>query len=499
MHQKPNLVYILADDMGYGDVSYLNPQSAFRTPNLDRLGREGLCFTDAHATSAVCTPSRYGILTGMYNWRSPLKQGVLSGYSPALISPGTQTVASMLRHQGYDTACIGKWHLGMDWQTTDGQPIQQRSGSLAPGNVDYQASIGRSPNTFGFDYFYGISASLDMPPYVYIENDHVTQLPDHEDPGKANPPDGFAPDFHRPGPCAPDFRHEDVLPHLCEKAVEYITGQRGKPFFLYFPLPAPHTPIVPTAPYIGCSATNLYGDFCVMCDGVVGKVMDALQSSGQAENTILIFASDNGCSPQADFSQLAQWGHFPSYHFRGYKADIYEGGHRIPLLIRWPQMIAPGRSCDEVVCLCDLMATMAEILDVPLAPDMGVDSVSNLPVWRGEAYQTPLREATVHQSIDGSLSIRKGKYKLEMCPGSGGWSYPRPNRDDTSHLPSIQLYDLSEDLGEKHNLAEQLPEVVQQLKTLLVSYVRNGRSTPGPKQPNQGAEIWESVKWLEQI
>ena len=236
-----------------------------------------------------------------------------------------------------------------------------------------------------------------------------------------------------------------------------------------------------------------------MCDGVVGKVMDALQSSGQAENTILIFASDNGCSPQADFSQLAQLGHFPSYHFRGYKADIYEGGHRIPLLIRWPQMIAPGRSCDEVVCLCDLMATMAEILDVPLAPDMGVDSVSNLPVWRGEAYQTPLREATVHQSIDGSLSIRKGKYKLEMCPGSGGWSYPRPNRDDTSHLPSIQLYDLSEDLGEKHNLAEQLPEVVQQLKTLLVSYVRNGRSTPGPKQPNQGAEIWESVKWLEQI
>lgn len=498
--KHPNLIYILADDMGYGDISYFNPHCAFQTPNLDRLGREGMAFTDAHATSAVCTPSRYGVLTGLYNWRSDLKKGVLGGYSPALIEEGRKTVADMLRSQGYETACIGKWHLGMDWQTADGNPPQEMKGYMTPPNVDFAGKIRKSPVSRGFDYYYGISASLDMPPYVYIENDHVTQLPDHEFIGKSNPAPGvYEPEMCRSGPCAPDFDHRQVLPTLTQKALEFIGKEHQKPYFLYFPLPAPHTPILPTEAFQGKSGTNAYGDFCLMVDDVVGQVMRRLDETGQAENTILIFTADNGCSPQADYEYLAKCGHNPSYIFRGHKADIYEGGHRIPLLVRWPEEIAPGTTSDEVVCLCDLMATMAEITGAKLDDDMGVDSISNLPVWTGKEYPKPLREATVHQSIDGSLSIRKGNFKLEMCPGSGGWSYPRPGRDDTTGMPSLQLYDLSSDIAEKKNVADQYPEVVTELKELLASYVRNGRSTPGPVQQNRGEEIWDTVKWLETL
>ena len=497
--QKPNLIYILADDMGYGDISHFNPQCAFTTPNLDRLGCEGMAFRDAHSTSAVCTPSRFGVLTGLYNWRSELKSGVLNGYSPALIPQGRKTVANMLRDIGYDTACIGKWHLGMDWPTIDGKPLAF-NGHIAPENIDFGGKITNSPVDRGFDYYYGISASLDMPPYVYIENDHLEQVPDHEFTGKTNPAPGvYEPVMSRSGACAKDFDHIEVLPRLTQKALEYIGKEHEKPYFLYFPLPAPHTPILPTEEFLGKSGTNTYGDFCLMVDDVVGQVMKKLDETGQAENTILVFTADNGCSPQADYAFLATCGHNPSYIFRGTKADIFEGRHRIPLLIRWPGKIAPGSTTDEVVCLCDLMATMAEITGVKLDDDMGVDSVSNLPVWIGEEYQKPLREALVHQSIDGSLSIRKGNFKLEMCPGSGGWSWPRPKKDDTTGMPSLQLYDLSSDIGEKINVADQHPDVVKELKELLASYVRNGRSTPGPVQKNLGEEIWETVKWLEEV
>ena len=480
MQDRPNLIYILADDMGYGDLSCLNEQSKIHTENIDRLAAGGMRFTDAHASSAVCTPSRYSILTGRYNWRSSLKQGVLFGYDRALIEDGRTTVASFLKEHGYATGCFGKWHLGWTWPTRSDDPE----------DVDFAQPIGDGPATRGFDYFFGISASLDMPPYVYVENDRPTAVPDHETEDR-----GMA--FWRKGPTAPDFVHEEVLPTLTQKAVDFVKTHRDGPFFLYFPLPAPHTPILPLPQFRGQSGTNEYGDFCLQVDWTVGQVMQAVEECGIAGDTIIVFAADNGCSPMADLTHLAALGHLPSYHFRGHKADIYEGGHRIPLVIRWAERIPAGACSDDVVCLADLLATMTDVLGVQLPDDAGEDSVSDLPVWQGERLEEPLREATVHHSINGSFSIRQGRWKLELCPGSGGWSYPTPGKEPVAS-PPIQLYDLEADVSERINVQDRHPEVVRQLTDLLTRYVKDGRSTPGQPQPNTGPRYWPQLHWLEE-
>jgi arylsulfatase A-like enzyme len=480
--KKPNIVYILADDMGYGDLSCLNEASKIKTVNLDRMSTEGIVFHDAHSSSAVCTPSRYSILTGRYNWRSELKAGVLYGYDEAMIEENRETMASYLKTHDYNTACIGKWHLGWEWALN----------SDSPQDINYHAPIKNGPTTRGgFDYFYGIIASLDMPPYVYVENDRITAAPDRET-------ENTDKRFWRKGPTGADFIHEDVLPNFTDRACKYIEAQADaeKPFFLYFSLPSPHTPILPTAEFLGKSGTNEYGDFCLMTDDVVGQVMTALDQAGIADNTILIFTSDNGCSPMADFAELAACGHNPSYHFRGHKADIYEGGHRIPLLIRWPEQIKPGSESEETVCLADLLATCAEIFDDELPDSVGEDSVSNLPVWLGTQGDEPLREATVHHSINGSFSIRQGRWKLEFCPGSGGWSYPRPESEEVKDLPGIQLYDLDADIGERANVQDKYPEIVDHLTTLMTQYVCNGRSTPGTPQLNTGPKYWPQLNWM---
>jgi len=484
---SPNIIYILADDMGYGDLSCLNENSKINTPNFDRLARAGMIFTDAHASSAVCTPSRYSVLTGRYNWRSELKQGVLGGFSPPLIEQNRLTVAGMLREKGYRTACVGKWHLGLEWGKTG--PIVEAPNFGDTKGIDYAAPFKGGPCDHGFDYFFGISGSLDMPPYVYLENDRVTQLPDHET-GNSDEMK-----YWRKGPTAPDFKHEQVLPKVTEKALEIIENWADGPFFLYFPLPAPHTPILPIGKFVGKSKTNSYGDFVLMCDDVVGQVMKKLKQLNLSDNTIVIYTSDNGCSPRADFKTLAQYGHNPSYIFRGHKADIYEGGHRIPLLISWPGKIRPGSSSDEPVCLIDLMATAADIVGYEMPDNAGEDSVSNLPVWLGENYQKPLREATVHHSIDGSFSIRKGQWKLELCPGSGGWSYPKPG-EEPEGSPSFQLYDLDSDISEQTNVITDHSEIATELKALLKQYIEQGRSTAGEPQPNTGPNYWEQLHWM---
>ena len=482
MTTKPNLIYILADDMGYGDLSCLNENSKIRTVHLDRLAAEGMICRDAHATSAVCTPSRYSILTGRYNWRSALKQGVTWGYSGPLLEPERMTVASFLKQHGYRTGGVGKWHLG--WQWAKNGPTDE--------DVDFSQPIGRGPTSVGFDYYFGIAASLDMAPYVYVENDRPTAQPNRTIEAR----DGK--EMWREGPIAPDFAHADVLPTFAQKAIGFIDecAQGDEPFFLYFPLAAPHTPILPSPQFQGKSGTNEYGDFCLQVDDVVGQIMAALDRHGLTENTILIFTADNGCSPRVDYDELAAVGHNPSYVFRGHKADIYEGGHRIPLLVRWPQTIAPGRTCDETVCLVDLLATCADLVGAALPDNAGEDSVSNLPLWRGDALTRPLREATVHSSMDGSLSIRRGHWKLEMCAGSGGWSYPAPG-PDYAGLPPLQLYDLDADIGERQNVAATHPEIVEELTDLLTRYIREGRSTPGAAQSNAGGALWEQLWWLD--
>lgn len=481
--KKPNIVFIFADDMGYGDVSAFNENSKIQTTNIDRIANEGVAFTDAHSSSSVSTPSRYSLLTGRYNWRSDLKSGVLMGYNKALIAPDRRTIASVLRDQGYQTACIGKWHLGWDWNNIE----------AGKDSVDFSKPITNGPTTRGFDYFYGIIASLDMAPYVYVENDMPTALPDRE---TVN--DGMK--YWRKGPTASDFDHEQTLPNFINRAVDYIhdKSKDDKPFYLYLPLPAPHTPILPIKEYQGKSGLNPYGDFVLMVDDMVGKVMNALKEAGVDDNTILVFSTDNGCSPQAKFDELQEKGHYPSYIYRGHKADLFDGGHRIPCAVRWPAKIKP-HTVNQTVCLTDFFATFATIADYQLKDSEGEDSYNILPLLLNEKEGDVIREATVHHSINGDFTIRKGKWKLLLSPSSGGWSFPKPGTDDEviKTLPLIQLYNMKTDPAEKNNVYAEHPEVVKELKDLMIKYVKEGRSTPGAPQKNDGPEVWKQLSWME--
>ncbi|HPQ98107.1 MAG TPA: arylsulfatase [Saprospiraceae bacterium] len=463
----PNIVYILADDLGYGDVTAYNPQGKIATPNIDQLAREGMRFTDAHSGSAVCSPTRYGILTGRYAWRSSLQQGVTWSYDPPLIPESRLTVASFLKSKGYRTGCVGKWHLGLGWSKD------------SEGHEVLTAPITGGPNQLGFDYFYGISASLDIPPYIYIENNRSTSMQiDTQEAhgGKA---------FIRKGPRGADFVPEEVLPNLTRKAVGFIEqhGHDSVPFFLYFPMTAPHTPILPGPDFQGQSRTNAYGDFVLMVDNMVGQIRQALEAQGLLDRTLILFTSDNGCSPMADFPELDSLGHHPSYIYRGAKADIYEGGHRIPFIARWPGHIPAGSIARSTTCLTDLLATCAEIVQDSLPSTAGEDSYSLMPLFREDsaAYQ---RGATVHHSIEGCFAVRQGRWKAVFCGGSGGWSHPTTAEVLADSLPRVQLFDLVKDPSEKNNLALEYTNIVTQLQGLLNQYVSTGRSTPGLKEEN---------------
>ena len=486
----PNIVYILADDMGYGDVSFLNPDSKISTPNLDRLAQDGITFTDAHSGSAVCTPTRYGILTGRYCWRTPLKSSVLWPWDGPLIEPDRMTVGDFLKQYGYTTACIGKWHLGWEWSTLDGSGMNEE---IAPGiwertvrgriaeTIDFSAEIKNGPITRGFDYYFGDDVP-NFPPYCFIENNHTMGLPSMDKPDTM---------YGNPGIMLEGWKLEEVMPALTRKVVEYIKAgageglfkkERDRPFFLYFPLTAPHTPIAPTADFKGTSDAGPYGDFVQEVDWTVGQVMKALDEAGLAENTLLIFTSDNG-SPGRDgtdmggpVSSVRAYGHNPSYIFRGTKADIWEGGHHVPFFARWPGKIIPGSKSDEIICHTDLLATCAAILDSPLPDNAGEDSYNILPALQGDHYEKPIREATIHHSVGGSFAIRQGKWKLILCGGSGGWSNPSNAQAINMGLPEIQLYDLSIDPKEENNMHEQYPEIVKELTSLLQKYKNEGRS-----------------------
>jgi len=497
--ERPNIVCVLCDDLGYGDVSCLNPQGKIRTPNFDRVAAEGMSFTDAHTGSAVCSPTRYGLMTGRYAWRTKLQSGVLGGLSPRLIEPGRVTIAEMLHQQGYHTACFGKWHLGMDWVKQPGKDVTELN--IEPReqvfNVDYGQPIAKGPNSVGFDEYFGISASLDMVPYTFIHNTRVTVLPteDKQFPLMLGRPGGG---MTRLGPAAPGFDVADVLPALTERSVKYVhnRAKEGEPFFLYLPLASPHTPIAPTAEWQNKSGLNPYGDFVLQTDFSLGQLLRALDETKLTENTLLIVTSDNGCSPQARYEELLPKGHNPSYIFRGTKADIYEGGHRVPFLVRWPGQVKPGTTTDRLTCLTDVYATCADVLGASIAANSAEDSVSFLATLRGEARP---RGAVVHHSINGSFAIREGNWKLALCPGSGGWSAPRPGRDDQSRLPAMQLFDLSNDIGEERNLQDRHPDIVARLTRTLEQFVANGRSTPGAPQSNAVAvDIFKAGREAQQ-
>ena len=464
--EKPNIVFILADDMGIGDISAYNPGSKIHTPNLDALASRGAQFCDAHSGSSVSTPTRYGILTGRYSWRSTLKSGVLDGYSPALIAESRTTMPTFLKQQGYKTAAIGKWHLGWHWNNIE-------AGDEA---VDYSKPITQGPTAIGFDYFFGISASLDMPPYVYVENDKATAIPNRVIDGNS----GIT--LWRKGPIAPDFKFEEVLSVTTDRAVDYIkaNAKSNQPFFLYFPLTAPHTPILPTQEFRDKSGLSPYGDFVLEVDWVVGRVMQALKETGIDENTLIVFASDNGCSPAARIDDMIAKGHYPNYIYRGAKADLYDGGHRIPLIVSWPKKITHHK-VDQIVCLTDFFSTFAALTGYKVKNDEGEDSYDISQLLFDPDNKNEIREAVVHHSITGAFSIRKGEWKLLLSPGSGGWSAPRPE-DETPDMPNYQLYNMNEDISEKVNLQSANQDKVEALKSLMDKYIQEGRSASGIKQ-----------------
>ena len=499
---KPNVVYFLVDDMGYGDVSCLNPRGRIATPQFDRLAREGMVCRDAHSSSAVCSPSRYGVLTGRYNWRSTLQKGIVGPYGAPLIDERRLTAGKLLQRHGYHCGAVGKWHLGMGWDFTVTEDVlppnrREQPAGAALEATDRQRTLWREsfarritggPGTRGFDYYFGVDVP-NWPPYCYIENDATIGTPSEFLQGRLLG-DNLA---SLQGPAMPYWNFEQLLPSFARAADRYIARRaaEGVPFFLYLPMTSPHTPLSVNKRWIGASGlNNLYADLVLETDDVFGQVLDSLERYGVADKTLVIFTSDNGCAPYIGVDQMEAQGHHPSAGFRGYKSDAWDGGHRVPFIARWPGVIEPGSSSDQLVCLTDLLATCAEFLDDSLPAAAGEDSFSMLPLFQGD--DEPIRDHVVHHSISGKFAIRDRRWKLVLCPGSGGWTL-----DDAAAagegLPLVQLYDMRRDPGERHNLHAEHPAVVRDMVAGLKRLVAAGRSTPGPEQRNDTAvDIWKA-------
>ncbi|MBT4140016.1 MAG: arylsulfatase [Candidatus Latescibacteria bacterium] len=500
---RPNIIFILCDDLGYGDVSALNPSSKIQTPHIDGLANKGVKFTDAHTSSAVCTPSRYSVLTGRYNFRSRMKSGVNGGYSPPLLEKGRLTVAQLLKGQGYYTAAVGKWHLGLDWKTKSGAYTDE-GGEINKESVDcgvdFTAPVKNGPLAHGFDYYWGISASLDMPPYVYIENDMPAEVPE----GTAY--HGFAPNVNgltimqndpendrgRPGPVQSGMHPDKVLVDITDKAVGVVEDAAGKdqPFFLYVPFTAPHTPVAPSKDFIGRSGTkDQYLDFVLEVDHSVGRIVAAVEAAGVTEDTLIVFTSDNG--PER-FMHLRkeEIGHYSAAGFRGCKRDNWDGGHRVPFVAQWPAEIPKDTTSGQTVSLVDFFATAAAIVDADVPDDAAEDSFDLLPAMLGTDNEVPIRETTIHHSASGCFAIRKGDWKLLIHQGSGGNKY-----DDFTDMSPVQLYQIGEDEGEDQNVYKAHPDVVKELAEDFMKIVDDGRSRPGGVQSNYDDENrWGQVK-----
>ncbi|HIF39666.1 MAG TPA: hypothetical protein EYQ74_01035 [Planctomycetes bacterium] len=450
---QPNLVVILADDLGLGDLGCYNAASKIPTPHLDGLARAGTRFTDAHSPSAVCTPTRYGLLTGRYAWRTRLKTGVLWGHDPCLIQTDRSTLADALAGAGYQTGAVGKWHLGF--------------GTENP--VDFAEPLHPGPLDLGFDEFFGIPASLDIPPYVYVLGDRAIQPPTVTVKGSAHRRQKGG-GFWRKGPASPDFRHAEVLPRFGFRAVEFIERSvrtdPDKPFFLYLALSAPHTPWLPSEEFEGNSEVAHYGDFVSQVDGLVGDVLAALDRLGVGSETLVVFTSDNGSHwPDAD---IKRHGHDANLGYRGQKADIWEGGHRVPFLVRWPGRVPPATECADLLCLTDVYATLAALAQAPLGSDAAEDSFDQGAAFRGEAGRKPARADVIHHSINGTFALRSGPWKLIEGLGSGGFTAPKTRAPEEGG-PTGQLYHLGRDPYETRNLWLEEPEVVVRLKARLLA------------------------------
>ncbi|MGB7343192.1 MAG: arylsulfatase [Pirellulaceae bacterium] len=462
--EKPNIVFLMCDDLGYGDINCLAPETCqIDTPGADQLAKDGMVFTDAHSGSSVCSPTRYGLMTGRYSWRTRLQKGVVTGFAPSLIAKDRPTIASFLKSQGYDTAVIGKWHLDFQYLNPDTGVAYNAKEHKSP---PVGATIPDGPIHRGFDYYHGFHHARNM--NAVIEDDRVIE---HDD-------------------------EINMLTRLKQKSVEYIRGrdENSAPFFLYIPLGSPHTPILPSADWQGKSSLGKYGDFVMETDNVVVEVAKALQEKGLDKNTLFVFTSDNGCSKAAGIGKLAEQGHIVSAHLRGSKADLWDGGHRIPFIVRWPGKVTPGSTSEQLICLTDLFATAAEIVGTDVPAGSCEDSVSFLPALFGKPIQST-RAGVIHHSFSGHFAYRIGKWKLLLAKGSGGWSAPQENKV-ANNAAEAQLYDMDADVGEKDSQYESRSEIADQLLTQLTTDVQRGRSTEGPDSKNDVDEIvlWKSGK-----
>ena len=456
---KPNIVYIICDDLGYGDVQVLNPEKGkIKTPKIDALAEQSMMFTDAHSAAAVCTPSRYAILTGRYAWRSRLQKGVLGTGDELepLIAEDQITVPKMLKEAGYKTAAIGKWHLGFKFVDDEGNPVKVYDGKKVVGPA-IGSTVPNGPISRGFDSYIGFHHSRVM--QTVIKDDKVIDK-------------------------MPPIK---MLQFLSNRATEYISkeSKNETPFFMYLALNSPHSPVVPSEAWQGKSGMGAYADFVMETDDVVGRVLTALEENGIADNTLVFFTSDNGCSaPVAKAGKLEkEFGHYPSANFRGYKSDIWEGGHRIPFMVRWPGNIEANSINDKLICQTNLMATCAEIVGLDLAETAGVDSYSILPMLKNKKAKTNYN-LVVHHSINGKFSIRNKKWKLELTPGSGGWSGPTDVKAIKDNLPEMQLYNMKKDEEETTNVYDKHPRIVRKMTSKLIQIVENGRTTSGKLQQN---------------
>ncbi|OFY66652.1 MAG: arylsulfatase [Bacteroidetes bacterium RBG_13_43_22] len=482
--QLPNIVIILADDMGYGDVSFLNVESKIPTPNLNQLAQEGMYFTDGHSSSGICSPSRYSLITGCYHWRK--FHDIVQSFGPSVFDPEELTLPEMLKEKGYRTACIGKWHLGWDWEEIKKPGAQTQSieinGAIreifGPEAFDWSKHIPGGPISNGFDYYFGDDV-INFPPYTWIENDsilieptelYLNGLEDTQE-GKWE---------CRPGPTVKDWDYYQVLPTIVRKAVSWIDQQKNsrQPFFLYFPLSAPHAPIIPNEGFRGKSQAGGYGDFVVEVDWIVGQILNVLERNSFAENTLLVFTSDNGPERYA-YERLQKYQHNSSGPLRGLKRDIWEGGHRVPFIIRWPGMVEPGKISNEIINQTDIFATIAEIIDYNLPASAAPDSYSFLSHWKGDPKARNIREAMVHNTFEDKYAIRKGKWVLINAPDGTHSDVPGWINEMFGYEPNYYpaaLFDLTIDLRQQKNLYMEHPEIVKELQDLLKKYQEEGRS-----------------------
>ncbi len=481
----PNIIYILADDLGYGDIRAYNPASHIPTPHLDQLASSGMMFTDAHSPSSVCTPTRYGILTGRYCWRSKLPRGVLRGYGRALLEQNQMTVAQLLKDHGYRTGVVGKWHLGLDWVIKEGHASALASdesevnslgmvSDMHPRHIDFTQKPTDGPLDHGFHYSFILPASLDMEPYCYLENDVLTELPSDSTSGN-DLNTGYTEAFWRAGKMAPSFTFEEVLPTFVSKALGFIGNDSpaasgvslppaDAPFFLYLPFAAPHTPWVPKDDYAQQSSAGNYGDFVHMVDDMVGRILKKLDDMNVAEETLVIFTSDNG--PFWTPELIETYDHRAAGVLRGMKADAWEGGHRVPFIVQWPGRVEAGSQSDALTCLTNLFQTTSDIIGVDMEQSEAIDSYSILPILLGEADEVIGQRAVVHHSSRAFFAIRQGDWKLIEGRGSGGFSEPTIYEPKEGEVPG-QLYHLKKDPMETHNVYADEPEKVEELKALL--------------------------------